>query len=87
MIIINYDGQATLAKAFTIVEQCDHALYNTMSLILYHCQWILANLGRLQLRRQNWQRQRWTRPYIIGLVGSRTMLRRFVFLSKSTPTP
>ena len=54
---------------------------STMPLIWYLCSSILANPGRLRLRLLDWRRQRWTRPYIVGLVGERATLRKIVLQS------
>lgn len=81
MIIMEFGGRATLAKKFTIVEQCDCALCQHDVTHL-----VLPNPGRFQLRLLDWLMQKWTRPYIVGLVGMRAALRRIVLQSQDKPT-
>ena len=52
-IIIEFGGPATLAEAFTIVEQCDRALCKHDATDLVS---LLANPGMLRSRLEDWQR-------------------------------
>ena len=86
-IIMEFGSRATLKEAFAIVDQCDHALCHHDAIDLVSLLVDFSKSRKSSVTTQDWRRQRYTKPCIIGFVRMRTMIRRIVLRSKGKSKP